>query len=422
MLLVLAVAFVTGIAAFLHDRAGRRSLARLERAVDRVAARASALVAEASSEPVRALDGTPYPGRPSAVVTGRFAELFEALESAHPSHREPEALVDAPWNWGRNHPPIVFPYLKELEPYLRDLEELLGESRPDLAERPQDLVLRGGRRFARLFIADAWRQLVGEKNPGAAAHRVVLALEIADRLDDGSLESHRIRVDSVLRSVGMIRWVFEADGVEPAALRSTLDRPLAEVAERTRFDRALAGELASLASMPELRDRFLADPGLAGWLGRPRRATRVRGVLDQLGAALDSVGRPYPEARPALDDLEKEFGEPRSWQTSGRFDPGSKLREFERTIEVEAQAALARTVLALGEHRAERGDVPGQLEALAPKFEQGLPVDPRTGAPFLYEFDDDATARVVPAPARDLGPKGRYDRPRVWTLHYETSR
>jgi len=226
----------------------------------------------------------------------------------------------------------------------------------------------------------------------------------------------------MLRAIALVRWVVEADGADPEALRGSLDPVLAAASERTRFAEALATDLAAVASMPELRERYLAGDGIAGWLARPARAKAVRKVLEDVAAALAAVARPYPEARPVLDALERDLEEPRDWQAPGRFDPATKLREYERSIEVRVQAALGRTVLALRSYRVAQGDVPGELERLAPRFPDGLPVDARTGGPFGYEFDEGAAARLVPSPAPDLGPKGRYDRPRAWKIPFASHR
>src|SRR5207247_290315 len=51
----------------------------------------------------------------------------------------------------------------------------------------------------------------------------------------------------------------------------------------------------------------------------------------------------------------------------------------------DARVRLARVALALGEFRATHGDFPSSLDDLRSAFPDGLPLDPFTDAPFVYE-------------------------------------
>ena len=53
--------------------------------------------------------------------------------------------------------------------------------------------------------------------------------------------------------------------------------------------------------------------------------------------------------------------------------------------EVEAACRLARVALAAAEHRATHGDFPASLDDLKPMFADGVPLDPFTDTPFVYE-------------------------------------
>jgi hypothetical protein len=68
--------------------------------------------------------------------------------------------------------------------------------------------------------------------------------------------------------------------------------------------------------------------------------------------------------------------------------PGSKdltVRLVHTALRTEAAARLARVALAAADLRATHGDFPASLDELRPMFPDGVPLDPYTDAPFVYE-------------------------------------
>ena len=56
-----------------------------------------------------------------------------------------------------------------------------------------------------------------------------------------------------------------------------------------------------------------------------------------------------------------------------------------RLARTDGATRLARIALAAAEHRATHGDFPASLDELKPMFPDGVPLDPYTDAPFVYE-------------------------------------
>jgi hypothetical protein len=61
------------------------------------------------------------------------------------------------------------------------------------------------------------------------------------------------------------------------------------------------------------------------------------------------------------------------------------LRSAEMLAQTEAVCRLARIALAAAERRAKSGKLPASLDELKDAFPEGVPVDPFTDAPFVYE-------------------------------------
>jgi hypothetical protein len=79
----------------------------------------------------------------------------------------------------------------------------------------------------------------------------------------------------------------------------------------------------------------------------------------------------------------------RAEQQAGADDPTGvrkgMTKLMARVARTEAAQALARIALALAEHRATTGAFPSSLDELKPMFPDGVPLDPFTDAPFVYD-------------------------------------
>jgi hypothetical protein len=87
----------------------------------------------------------------------------------------------------------------------------------------------------------------------------------------------------------------------------------------------------------------------------------------------------------------------------------------------DAQRRLARVALAVAEHRAKRGEFPASLDELKPVFADGVPLDPFTDAPFVYEKTSTGV-RVASAGRGKDDPPIEGTSPRMMGLVWELKR
>jgi len=354
----------------------------------------------------------------AAGAAADLAALHGWLEEHHPVSSQPEAVVDAPWNWGLNHPPIVFPYLHALEPWFRSLDRVLAGPglRFEDPGDPRSVRLRsvGAHRWNRLLVARAWKAHVTGEGRGGAVARIASALLLALRLDRAPMIVHRVQLEGALRAIGALRFVSEGDAFDPEGARQRLDPLLRALESTRRFGAILEQERRDGADTIAGR---LDDPpsGIAAWWRRPAVLRADRRLLERYARAISLAEAPYPEASRALRGL--RAGILRGHERGGSWQLASHLLVHELETEARAQAALARLALGLLEHREETGHLPGELEDAASRFPDGMPRDPRTGEPFGYAFHEDGSVSLVPAPASGRLPRpGRADPPRAWVF------
>lgn len=402
---VVAVAVLVGPAWW-----ASRSESRLRRAIESIEAELPA----PDVPPARAQAGSD--SEPS-----RFLQMDSWLETNFPPQAEPEALVDAPWNWGRNHPPIVFPYLAVMESFFAGVRSTLALPHEDFPEAtPEDRVVSirttAAMRWSRLLVAEAWRLWVANGDVAGAAGMIADALELTRRLDAGTHAQHAVRVQAVTRAAVFIRFLVERAEFDPSQIRGRLE-PALRGASEILFAPALARGVADYANAIESRALEVEPVGGEGssW----RRATRLRALRRALARVVQSVtivADEYPRARVAMDAWLSDVAEPLPWIERRRLDPRALVRDWEPTVEARTQVALARVALALVEHASEQGAYPDSLDEIRGRFESGIPTDPRRGEPFVVEWLEGGGLRLVPAPARDLPPPYRADPPRYWDL------
>lgn len=344
-------------------------------------------------------------------------ELHAWLAIEHPIEREPEAVVDAPWAWGLNHPPVIYPYLDRMARVFAEVDRALEAPafRVRSVDRFAGDVASAALRLHRLLIARSWQELRGNDDPMAAARLVGQSLELADRLDAGTFGAHTIRTGAIQRACGVLRWILDHPDTDAGAIRDYLDPVLARVGDGTRFDRALATEVRRVAA---LKDRLSRGGGPVQWWLEPARIRSFVRTLAALDEAVRITGVSYLVAREELDRLVAAHPAPSAWESRNRIELVPRLRGYERSIEARVQIAMVRTGFALVEYRQAEGDYPADLAELAPLFDVGFPIDERTGVTLDYGFRDDGGVVLTPAsvPERQLALPGRNDPPRDWTL------
>ncbi|HEY3397335.1 MAG TPA: hypothetical protein VGM19_06685 [Armatimonadota bacterium] len=166
----------------------------------------------------------------------------------------------------------------------------------------------------------------------------------------------------------------------PAALREGLrwERLVgrAQFAE-VRQDPALAAQ-ATGEDLPELAKIY------SGPLGPGLLDLDELFFLRQIGAELDAVALPYGEAQSRLRSVAQTLDPPPLYalfsavlMSSGATVHSSFTRRWART-------GLAQIALALTAYRAREGSYPPSLAAVEATLGWKLPLDPFTGAPFVY--------------------------------------
>jgi hypothetical protein len=211
------------------------------------------------------------------------------------------------------------------------------------------------------------------------------------------------------RAATAIRIGLERSEVDPAAARTGLDRFLqgdwtaagarvfqAEiVAVISLYETALAGRVDE-----KKWDRSVGER----W--RPADAAMVIDGCKMLKQASRLPIAPFAAYRRSLKtlvDRAKADGNPIALE--GLAIDGWVV--VERLGRLEAQTRLARIALAAAEYRAKHGDFPASLDELAPMFADGVPLDPYTDAPFVYERTATgvriaSAGRVADEPAVDV--------------------
>ncbi len=130
------------------------------------------------------------------------------------------------------------------------------------------------------------------------------------------------------------------------------------------------------------------------WLGRPFGRSMVLGYLDFVPRIVEIGRADWGDAQPLIDSLETDAAE---WEThyvrhysrifAAMIVPAFIRAKHEET-KTEARLAGAEAAFALKLYKAEYGEYPDSLDALAPEFLEQVPLDPFTGGPLTYARDD----------------------------------
>jgi hypothetical protein len=235
-----------------------------------------------------------------------------------------------------------------------------------------------------------------------------------------------------------VDWLVASGSARSAAW--TIQREVEEGATdsallRAQVDELLTGDWTAKAPALFSTMRTKEISMLATWLADGVPETFARDV--EFGPIRLSLDKPDPDA--VVDDcqfLEEAAGLPVS-PTSAYFravtalaQPGSKTKRpsayrawlgVRGFVRVDATTRLARVCLALAEREARTGAFPATLDELATAFPDGVPLDPFTDAPFVYERTDPGV-RVAslgrltedPAPQEDE----RHEQGLLWELKH----
>ena len=228
-------------------------------------------------------------------------------------------------------------------------------------------------------------------DPAVRVEASCALLRVAHHTEAMTWSDFDLAVDLVRETVSAVRSDSESSGVLVAQRRAALDSLLAEpwdggwarlvaaerpyhIQERLRY----FDDLAGLGLIDRIRFR----------LGRVnmRRDVRMRQQNEMTAEEAIELAEFWPRAAALPKSSYLEQGA--AWRALSRASaaqvPDVPTR-FAHSIAVESCRRLARVALAAAEHRATHGDFPASLDELAPMFPDGVPLDPFTDAPFVYE-------------------------------------
>ena len=192
-----------------------------------------------------------------------------------------------------------------------------------------------------------------------------------------------VDIATAMGAVTALRAAFERNEVDAARTRAALDDLLSRtwVPNGTRFAEMSVIETASM--LQRWIDGDLgADP--PKWIGNtpPPPADELVAGLELLEDGARVPTSSFVDYRRATTDV---------WQRAKAAGGTSKnlcvmLDKLADTLgRCDAMSRLGRIALAAAEYRATHGDFPASLDELKPMFADGVPLDPFTDAPFVYE-------------------------------------
>lgn len=287
--------------------------------------------------------------------------------------------------------------------------------------------MRNGARLLALENLLAIEQ--GETEQALASLHTGLKLQQALRTEP-LLISQLVRIACVHLAVASMERTCSRLELSPeqiAELRARIERTEADLADA--LERAFAGEL------PNGVDAFDLGPAYWSYLsslghttapptGAPGVAYKLTGLadldeleyLDRIAPLFEAGELPIEEAIARARDVEHEF----KTISEGRFLTRTLLPGLPRAMTeaavTHAVLRAARTALAVERYRLKNGELPEDLETLAPEFLDSVPLDPFDGQPLKYRrLDPGFVIYSVGRDGRDNGGKleriiqGEYD-------------
>jgi hypothetical protein len=221
-----------------------------------------------------------------------------------------------------------------------------------------------------------------------AEHRLAAIRDVArlgQRLDGGDEMYPMLAIAATVSALRETCSNVEQGTVDPRAARAIVEEHLSSP-WFPRMTGVLVHRRAEVIDQFRgMRDGRLKRPSDAtDWptpsqLRDPAAASAFVGACEVFGQAIEWVPAGCPEWHRRFLDALEQAGMSRHplvigpWVLSVRF------------CRADAATRLARVALAAAEFRAKHGDFPASLDDLKPLFAAGVPLDPYTDAPFVYE-------------------------------------
>ena len=202
------------------------------------------------------------------------------------------------------------------------------------------------------------------------------------RLDEPTtVLDHSGELALVAAGMTTMRHGVEHGTIDPVAAHRALDGLLAASAFE-RLSPSLTGEVgASLDLARRALHMSAEDRRRIGVLREPTAAERAV-IARQVVAGIEAMRAVAALPRtPRSEFLRKVRAAANVDAPMAKMLPPFALR----LVRSDAAAGLARIALAAAEYRATHGDFPASLDELRPMFADGVPLDPFTDAPFVYE-------------------------------------
>jgi hypothetical protein len=328
-----------------------------------------------------------------------FAELFRiaaVLEDDGDWHE----LSMSMWDEGVTEQLRMF--VRRIQPLLDEIRAVAAQGGPAQAldfsqARPDVEHFKHLREFARLLRADA-TVAVAQGDFDRFVDDVVATMQLSDALAvEPTLMSQLVR----FAVYGIANSALER---HPAGALSDdqyerLMQQLAQAGRREEFADCFAGEAIRTAN-------FFDDPVTSGTiftpeqvlmrlynnpLGKPLRDLDEVSALEILARIQDAARLPYFEALPELQAIDDQI-ESLSWlRPYSRLTLSHLTATFQAQARHEASVVIAQIGLTVERFHEEFGAYPPSLEQIAPLLPGNvLPLDPFTGAPYIYRPADDS--------------------------------
>jgi len=305
--------------------------------------------------------------------------------------------------------------------------------RADPSGVPMDEVVRVLQNASRII----GMQASAAADPAARLAACRALLVMGHRGGDGQVIRRLAAMSCATSGAHCLRHGIEIGAFDPSAARAACDELLrtAFVDDVRRAMKTFAVEIIEqYRAIVEGRAATTSDR-LKGWAWAEHRFDKlwasIRGKPRQLDPER-GMARTIVEVCRGLDaaadaDASMLTSQPASW----RLAHGDVLRlcEMDNVVakvmrsarRTDAVARLARVGMAVAEFRAQHGDFPSSLDELKPAFADGVPLDPFTDAPFVYEKTPTGV-RVASAARGQDDPPIEGTTPRMMGLVWELKR
>jgi hypothetical protein len=345
------------------------------------------------------------PSEDTVAAYGRLFEKKKAIQD-NPSWKEAIEVIGKknPKGWTEAERKKVAEFLAANREVIRELIRLaesggpvyeLDYSKGFNMELPHLAQLRD---CARLLAADAaW--MAGERNYGEAVESTVAGMKLANALDNEPIlisQLVRLAMDGIMYNT--VEGAIQGEDLTPD-LAGRLIAYAANAGGREAFANAFTseglfgldafegirtGDLASAGMVPSATDsvllRVYGSPFARPWLNMDEET-----YADIIGRMGDAARLPFYEAKPLLDQVERDVGDlPRTRFLSRTLLPAITRVGQSQAVH-ETRMDLMRVGLAVEQYHAQNGAYPETLEQVAPTLGGAAPLDPFTGQPYGYQ-------------------------------------